>query len=418
MRYIYNFVFYLALPFILLRLLWKSRKLPAYKERILERFAYFKTPPIKDSIWLHAVSFGESIAATPLIKNLQAKYNLPIVVTNMTPTGYEYIDTTFADTIFHSYVPYDYSGAITRFLRHINPKLAVIMEAELWPNILHYCAKNKVPVILANARLSEHSFKGYKRIKKFSQNLLDDISVIATQSNLDTERFINLGAKSLVTIGNLKFDKTIPENIFTDAKQLRKKWGKNRLIWIAASTHAREEEKILAAYKIIKQNIKNSLLVLVLRHPERFAKVTELCQQQGYKVISHSKKDICSADTDIVIGDTMGELLLLYAASDVAFVGGSLVAKLKGHNTIEPTALGIPAITGPYVGNFIEVNQLLESEGALITVSNSNELASKVIELLQNESLRKEQAANGLKIVAENRGALQKLLKIIQDKLS
>lgn len=418
MRYIYNFLFYLALPFIVLRLLWKARKLPAYKEHIPERFAYFKTPPLKNSIWIHAVSFGESIAATPIIKNLQKQYNLPIVVTNMTPTGYEYMRKTFADEIFHSYVPYDYSGAVKKFLQYINPKLVIIMETELWPNILHYCAERKVPVVLANARLSEHSCKGYKRIKKFSQNLLHNISVIATQSNLDRERFVDLGAKSVVTIGNLKFDKTIPEEIFAKAKQLREKWGENRLIWIAASTHVGEEEKILVAYKIIKQKLENPLLVLVPRHPERFAEVTELCQQQGYKVISHKEQDTCLPDTDIIIGDTMGELLLLYAASDVAFVGGSLVAKLRGHNTIEPAALGVPAITGHYFGNFIEVNQLLEKEGALITVNDSSELAAKVIALLQNEALRKKQAANGLKIVAENKGALQKLLKIIQGKLN
>jgi 3-deoxy-D-manno-octulosonic-acid transferase len=421
MRYIYNLIFYIALPFILLRLLWKARKSSAYCKRWHERLALkMKTPPLSNSIWVHAVSLGESIAAAPLIKSLMARYpNTNVVVTTMTLSGSEYIKKIFADSVLHTYVPYDYSGAVKRFLNHINPKLLVIMETELWPNILHYCAVRHTPVLLANARLSKHSMKGYMRLPRLTQSMLNDISMIAAQSQLDAQRFISLGAtpKQVRVVGNIKFDITIAEDLPSRAQQLRQKWGGNRPIWIASSTHAGEETKVLQAYTIIKRVISNSLLILVPRHTERCAQIIALCEQQGFNVVSHKQGIPCSENTDIVIGDTMGELLLLYAASDIAFVGGSLEPSLGGHNLLEPAALNIPVITGPYVSNFIEVNSLLTDAGALIRINDATELANSVMQLFQNSSLRKKHSAAGLKVVQQNKGALQKLLSWIEDNL-
>lgn len=421
MRYIYNLVFYIALPFILLRLLWKARRSSAYCKRWQERLALkIKTPPLLNSIWIHAVSLGESIAATSLIKGLLEHYrDTKIVVTTMTLSGSEYIKKTFADKVFHAYVPYDYSGAVKRFLNHINPRLLVIMETELWPNILHYCARRNIPVLLANARLSKHSMKGYMRLPRLIKSMLNDISMIAAQGQLDAQRFINLGAnpKQVITVGNIKFDITIAEDLPSKARQLRQKWGANRPIWIAASTHAGEEAKVLQANKTIKQAIPNSLLILVPRHTERCACVTELCNQQGFNVVSHKQGASCSENTDIVIGDTMGELLLLYGASDVAFVGGSFEPSLGGHNLLEPAALSIPVITGPHVSNFIEINNLLTDAGALIKINDANELADSIVQLFQDSSLRKKYSVAGLKVVQQNKGALQKLLSWIENNL-
>ena len=421
MRYIYNFIFYLILPLILLRLLWKARKLAAYKKRCLERFAYLKISPLKDSIWVHAVSLGETNAAIPLIKSLKEHYpDTTIVVTTMTPTGSERVNKIFGDSVFHVYVPYDYSGAVKRFLNYTNPRLLIIMEKELWPNILYYCHKRHIPILVANAKFSQHSFNGYRKIKKLTQQMLHNINMIAAQTQLDAQRFINLGAdpKKITVTGNLKFDITLPENLSGKAQQIRASWGMDRPIWVAGSTHAGEEEKVLQAHKKIKQALPNALLILVPRHPERFAQITELAKKQNFNVIIRTKQDKCTPTTDIIIGDTMGELLLFYAASDVAFVGGSLMPDIGGHNVLEPAALNIPIITGPYLSNFSEISQLLETAGALIKINNAEQLAETIIKLFQNPSLRKKQSTAAAQVIEQNRGALNKIMEKINILLS
>jgi 3-deoxy-D-manno-octulosonic-acid transferase len=312
--------------------------------------------------------------------------------------------------VHHTYIPYDYSGAVKRFLTHINPKILIIMETELWPNILHYSAKNKVFIMIANARLSLHSVTSYRRIKWFMRSMFKDINVIAAQSQLDKERFISIGAEpnQIEVVGNIKFEINLPDNLNHDAQKLRDKWGKNRHVFIAASTHDNEEQQILAAFKTIKSTIPNTLLILVPRHPERFTIVTNLCKNTKFKTISHKQQTPCTPNTDIIIGDTMGELLLLYAASDVAFVGGSLVP-IGGHNLLEPAAVGIPVITGPHVNNTLAVADLLTKAGALITVNNATELAQEVINLLNNNELRQKYAQAGLKVVEENKGVIERL---------
>lgn len=419
MQSLYNFVFYLSIPFILLRLLWKSRRMPAYRNRWAERFGFVPYPALEKSIWVHAVSLGETIAAIPLIKRLKNDYpDIDIVVTTMTPTGSERVVTAFGDSVFHSYAPYDYPGAVKRFLSHINPKLLIIMETELWPNILHYTARLNVPILLANARLSAQSERGYKKFKKSVRQMLNNVSMIAAQSQLDAERFINIGTEpdKLMVVGNVKFEIDIPKDIDKRAKELRKRWGTDRFVWIAASTHSGEGEEILKVLKKIKAKISKLLLVLVPRHPERFSDAAELCQQTGFNVVSHKRKENCKVNTDIVIGDSIGELLLLYAAADVAFVGGSLVP-LGGHNLLEPAAFGKPVIAGPHLFNFCEISRLLKSAGALIKINNSDELANRIIELYENESLRRQKSAAGLKVIEQNKGALNKLMEIIRGQI-
>lgn len=420
MRRIYNFIFYLILPLILLRLLWKSYKLPAYRKRWPERLGFLRINPLNESIWLHAVSLGETNAALPLIKSLKARYpDTNIVVTVMTPTGSARIKEVFGDSVLHFYVPYDYSGAVNRFLNYINPRLLIIMEKELWPNILHYCEKRRIPVMLANAIVSKHSLSGYRKIKTLTKNMLKNVNIIAAQTQLDAQRFIYLGAEpgKVKVIGNIKFDITIPEGLIDKAKELRAALGANRNIWVAGSTHQGEEEKILQAHQKIKQFLPNTLLILVPRHPERFSEITELAKKQGFNVMRRSEQQAYNSETDILIGDTMGELLLFYAASDVAVVCGSFMPGIGGHNLLEPAALNIPVISGIFLDNCSEISQLLENAEALIKVNNVEELADAIIKLLKDPLLREKQSAAGFSVVARNRGVLNKLMDFIQSLL-
>jgi len=426
MRLFYTLLHILLLPIILLRLFWKGTQFPNYRKRWKERFGY-SIPKLNSSIWVHAVSLGEVIAAIPLIKELKKHYpHLNLVVTTTTATGSQKVSQTFtSNEIFHSYVPYDIPIIIKRFLNQINPLLVIIIETELWPNILHFCNQRHIPILLANARLSANSFRGYKKIRWFTSSMLNNINLVAAQSELDAKRYLALGAKTecVETIGNIKFDITIPPEIITKASQLRAKLGKDRIIWIAASTHEGEEEEVLLALDKIKTNIPNTLLILVPRHPERFQKVIELCYQYGFKTISYSKdlSKITEPTIDnnicILVGDIVGELLLFYAASDIVFVGGSLV-DIGGHNLLEPAALSLPIITGKFLSNFQEISQILTAANALTYVTNHQELATAIINLSIDQQLRITQGKYALEVIKHNKGALNKLIQWVGSHLS
>jgi len=417
MRFVYTLLFYLLLPGIILRLWGKSIKIPAYRKRIAERFGFVPILSQPDNLWLHAVSLGESIAATPLIKALLARYpQRKLIITNMTPTGSSYIAKTFGDQVINTYVPYDIPLALDRFLNRIKPSLVIMMETELWPNTFARCAKRNLPIIIANARLSERSAKGYAKIAPLVRTMLQQVAIVAAQTKADAERFIALGlddSKAKV-LGNIKFDLQLPEDLADQAKDLRADWGARRPIWIAASTHDGEHELVLQAFTELRRMIPDCLLILVPRHPERFKFVADLCSKE-YSVSLRSQHTRLSADTAIVIGDTMGELKLLYAAADIAFVGGSLVP-VGGHNLLEPAAVGLPSLTGPYMHNFVEINALLQQAGVVKTVHNASELANAVCLLLKNETERTHLGATAKQLVAQNRGAVLKHLEII-DKL-
>lgn len=415
MKLIYTLGFYLALPFILLRLWWKGLKNPAYRARWQERLGFFHVPKIQHGLWVHAVSVGEVIAAIPLIKALKSRYpHKQIIVTTMTPTGSARVQAAFGEDVFHVYIPYDFPGAIHRFIKRVRPCVVVIMETELWPNLIPTCGKHHIPVIIANARLSERSARGYKKIKPLMTKVLHPISQVAAQTATDGMRFLQIGlTKEQLTIaGNIKFDLAIPENLSEQASLLRAQWGENRPVWIAASTHEGEDEIILAAFAKLRVQVPSVLLILVPRHPERFNKVLALCRKQNVQTAQRSMINSWNTQTDILVGDTMGELLLLYAASDIAFVGGSLVA-VGGHNLLEPAALGLPVLTGPYMHHFTEINQLLHTAKAAITVMQATDLAQQVLAWLQDESARKRAGEQGRQVVIDNRGALERHLELI-----
>ena len=416
MRYLYSLLFYIALPFILLRLLWRGRKLPTYRQRISERLGFCQLPNTAPVIWLHAVSLGEVKIAVSLMQQLKIQYpNYFFVITSMTVTGSEYIQKYTGQQVFHFFVPYDLPNAIKRFLKRINPKILILMETEIWPNMIHYCAQKKIPVVIANARLSESSTRGYQRLKFFVQPLLQQITQVLAQTQTDADHFIQIGcdADKVSVAGNIKFAITPPVPIQDEAKKLRQQWNVRRPVFIAASTHPGEEEILLTAFKTIKQEIPDSLLLLVPRHPERFQPVVNLCKKLGYKVAQRTNKQTSLENIDIYLGDSIGELWLFYAASDVAFVGGSL-APHGGHNLLEPAVLHLPIITGPHLFHFTAIADLLTQAKALTIAQDSDELAKIVINFLQNNRLQKEYGERAYEVVQKNQGAMEKHMNYIK----
>lgn len=415
MRFLYSLIFYLLVPIILLRLLWRGVRTPAYWQRWSERFGLISTRPPSQNLWIHAVSMGEVQAAIPLIQALRTRFpDQFLLVTTMTPTGSQRVQEVFGDSVWHVYLPYDLPDAVARFLTRVQPKLLILMETELWPNLLHACQQRAIPVILANARLSASSAAGYQRLGGFMSKTLAAISAVAAQTELDAARFIKLGvpATKIHVTGSIKFDTHLPVNLLERAKILRSHLGTNRAIWIAASTHQGEEQPVLEAFQEIRQEIKNLLLVLVPRHPERFNRVAALCVRQGFVIARRSEGNVCTPTTDIYLGDTMGELLLLYAASDVAFVGGSLVP-IGGHNLLEPAAIGLPVIMGPHIFECEEIgSQLLEAQAAQ-QINDARQLAQAVKMYLSDMTLKRQTGEKGRSFVKHNRGALERLLLLL-----
>ncbi|MDH1443006.1 lipid IV(A) 3-deoxy-D-manno-octulosonic acid transferase [Pseudomonas sp. GD03721] len=416
-RLLYTLLLHLALPLIALRLALRARKAPAYARRIHERFALGLPAMKPGGIWVHAVSVGESIAAAPMIRALQTRHpELPITVTCMTPTGSERIQALFGDSVQHCYLPYDLPWAAARFINRAQPRLAVVMETELWPNHIHQCAKRGIPVALANARLSERSARGYARFGKLTAPMLAELSLIAVQTQTEAERFLDLGARfeCVEVTGSIKFDLMIDAELLQRADALRQQWqATTRPIWIAASTHTGEDEIILAAHHQLLKSRPDALLILVPRHPERFNTVHELCISQGLTTRRRSTAEAVQTSDQVLLGDTMGELLFLYALADIAFVGGSLVAN-GGHNLLEPAALGKPVLSGPHLFNFLEIAAQLREAGALNEVENAGQLADKVAALLNEPSEMQRMSQAGLSVLKANQGALQRLLEGLQ----
>ncbi|MBS4078945.1 lipid IV(A) 3-deoxy-D-manno-octulosonic acid transferase [Pseudomonas rustica] len=414
-RTLYTALFYLGLPLVAIRLWLRARKAPAYAKRIGERFSYGMPTLQPGGIWVHAVSVGESIAAAPMIRALLQRYpQLPITVTCMTPTGSERIQALFANEprIQHCYLPYDLPCAAARFLDRVQPKLAVIMETELWPNHIHQCAKRGIPVALANGRLSERSARGYGRFRKLTAPMLAEMSFFAIQTEAEAQRFRDLGARSetVEVTGSIKFDLTIDPALLQRAAELRGQWqALERPVWIAASTHEGEDEVVLDAHRRLLANHPDALLILVPRHPERFNSVFELCQREGFATLRRSTGANVDGQTSVLLGDTMGELLFLYALADSAFVGGSLVAN-GGHNLLEPAALAKPVLSGPHLFNFLDIAAQLREAGALAEVEDAEGLAVEVRRLFELPRDAQRMADAGLAVMRRNQGALQRLL--------
>jgi 3-deoxy-D-manno-octulosonic-acid transferase len=416
LRHLYSVIFTLAIPFILLRLLWRGSRAPAYFKRWDERFGLKAAPKSHQPvIWIHAVSMGEVEAARPLVDSLQAQYpGHQLLITTMTPTGSARVKSLYADKVLHCYLPYDLPFAVKRFLNSVRPVMGIIMETELWPNLIHYAAEQSVPLVLANARLSARSAVGYQRISSLTKAMLQQLSLIAAQSQDDRSRLIALGADKdkVHAVGNLKFEISLPASLSEEAEALRTQWG-NRPVFIAASTHEGEDEIILNASRRIRAAYPDLLLILVPRHPERFDKVAALSQRSGFKILRRSDKGMCTREIQVLVVDTMGELPLFYGTADIAFVGGSLVPR-GGHNVLEPAALGRPVVIGPHYFNFNEISRQFLAAKAAIQVDNSESLAQTVIELFQSPQKRAEMGQAGQQLIHNSQGAGQRLINLIK----
>ena len=415
MRFIYSLLFYLLVPPILWRMLWRSRREPAYRKRLGERFGFYRqTSPIHSVIWIHAVSVGEAEAAFPLIRTLRRQFPYtPFLVTTTTPTGSARVQAMLKDEVAHVYLPYDLPDAVARFLDHFRPSLAVVLETEIWPNLFHASAIRGIPLAIVNARLSERSARGYARLGNLTRQTLANVRLIAAQTQADADRFLAVGAKpeTVKMTGNIKYDIELPDDYFRQGIVLRDSLFGKRPVWIAASTHEGEELLVLRAFAEIRVAKPELLLVLVPRHPPRFDKVASLCLSEGF-TLSRRCLHETAKQADVFLVDTLGELRQFYAASDIAFIGGSLVP-VGGHNVLEAAVAGIPVIFGPHMFNFLEAGRRLKEAGGAVQISDGGQLAGIVIDLLHhvNHNLRMGEA--GREFVEAGRGALGRVVEAL-----
>jgi len=415
LRLLYTFLLYLLTPLVLLRLAWRGLRARDYWRRWPERFGHIEPALGEQVIWIHAVSVGEVQAAEHVVRALLESYpDYSLLVTTVTPTGSARVTALFGQRLAHVYAPYDLPGAVSRFFDRVRPRLAIVMETELWPNLFHACQQRAIPLLVINARLSARSVAGYRRVRGLADDTLAAVTEIAAQSATDAARFESLGAQpAVITVtGNLKFEQRILPSLLERAEVLRRDWGVGRPVWIASSTHEGEDELLLHVFRQLRKQFSDCLLVLVPRHPERFESVAALCRQRGYTTVLRSEGVACTGEVNVYVGDTMGELPLLYAAADVAFVGGSLVPH-GGHNLLEPAALGLPVVTGPHVFNFVEICGLLIDAGAAVKVADTDELLQTVTRWLDDANERHRVGQLGRQVVEKNRGALQAVIAII-----
>lgn len=413
MRYLYTLFLYLLLPFFILRLFWKSRRLPSYRQRILERFSLgqqrVQTPV---DVWLHAVSLGEVVAAMPLIDELLAK-KWRVLVTTMTPTGSQQVIKRFGSQVEHQYVPYDFPWVLRRFFKATKPRLGIIMETELWPNLINQAHRNNVPLLLVNARLSDHSFKRYKKVSFMFKPILNQLTAIFAQSEDDAKRFMELGASTVAVLGNIKFDLQLQISANKECEQLRGQWGKERPVVIAASTHQGEEKQLLSRLSMLRSKIPNILLLIVPRHPERFDEVFQLSESHGFITGRRSQQSTINEKTEVIIVDSMGEMLGFYQTSDYAFVGGSLVP-IGGHNVLEPIAVQVPVFCGPYMNNSKAICRDLCAAEAMVMVENVDELVTAIGDMHGNQAKREEQIVNASRVLAANKGTVDRYMVEIE----
>lgn len=418
LRFLYTALLYLIAPLIFIRLWWRGRLAPEYRERWQERMGKLRGQPKKGGILIHAVSVGETEAAKPLVKALLAAYpNSPISLTCMTPTGSARIQSLFPDSVFHTYLPYDWPFVLRGFLKKIEPKVVCIMETELWPNLLAVCEELKIPVLLINGRLSERSARGYQSFGYFTKTMFQQLAHIAAQSPKDAERFQQSGAKatSVTVTGNIKYDIQVEKRHIEFGQQLRAAWQEH-FVLVAASTHEGEEALLLPEFLQLRQLDPQARLILVPRHPERFDKVFKEAVATGLSVERRSQNETPSSTADIFIGDSMGELMTFYAASDVAFVGGSLV-ETGGHNPLEPAVVGVPIIMGPHRFNFAAISKTFEDKEAMLTIDSVSELSNCLFELKSAHDKRLQLIANAKAVVSENQGVTEKNLELIKSYL-
>jgi 3-deoxy-D-manno-octulosonic-acid transferase len=450
-RFFYTLMLCLLFPFIFLKLIWRARLQPEYLQHVAERFGFyahrsnapssilmkplanrlspqadkslviprnageeanvslrdFSSPPV---IWLHAVSVGETRATVSLVEQLRSRYpQHQIVLTHTTPTGRATSEQLYGDRVTRVYLPYDYPFAVRRFLRHFRPQLGMLMETEIWFNLIRGCQKHHVPLLLLNARMSERSARGYARFASLTRDALQALGGIAAQTDADAQRLTALGATQISVMGNLKFDIAPPATMLELGKVLRAQFGATRKVFLAASTREGEEVMLLDAWQAASND---TLLVIVPRHPQRFNEVAELIARQGLRMQRRSENRPVAAEVQVVLGDSMGEMFAYYAAADVAFIGGSLLP-FGGQNLIEACAVGTPVLIGLHTHNFADATRLAVEAGAARRVNDASELVTLQHSLLSDENALAEMRKAGLLFVAAHQGATDKAMQVI-----
>ena len=419
-RIIYTALFIALIPAYFIRLTWRGIGNKKYLQRWGERIGIANVRPTKDKsiVWVHAVSVGEVNASIPLLRTLMEEYpGAEFLVTTSTPTGSDILLSKLGNKVKHQYVPIDIPICINLFINTWKPKALILLETEIWPNIIHCCKKQGIITALVNARLSEKSKSKYLRFSSLIQPAINSLDLILAQYKSDADRFNEIVVdKKIKLCGNLKFDQDMPEELESISGSIRDSWsieGKWRPTLIAASTHEGEEVVILDAFNEILKEINNALLILVPRHLERFNRVKSLIDDQGFNFSSRSKKEDVTNDIQVLLGDTIGELNFLYSVSDVAFVGGSLIDH-GGQNLLEPAAQGLPLCSGPSVRNFVEISNQLKKATGLRIINNKNELANYFVDLINEEHLLKEYGQSSKEIFKQNRGAIEIIKKTLQ----
>lgn len=420
MRKLYVLVLYLATPLVLAFLAWRGLKDRDYARRWGERFARYGPPaPTAGGLVLHAASVGEVNAAAALIRSLAQHHpDLPLTITTFTPTGSRRVRALFGQRVHHVYVPLDLPGAVKRFFRRLQPRLVVVMETEIWPNLYAEAQRAGVPILLINARLTDRSAQGYRRARELIADALASVSWISAQSARDAERLVACGARPdrVEVVGNLKFDVSVPPTLPAEGRVLRSAWGEERPVLVAGSTHAGDEAVLLPAFLAARDQLADPLLILVPRHPERFGEAAKRAREAGLRVALFSESEHCPAGTDCFVIDAMGELLRYYACCDVAFVGGTF-APVGGHNPLEPAALGKPVLFGPHTENINEIAERLVAKGGALRLESAEELSQALLRWFSNDALRAEAGEAARSLVENGRGALQRNLKAIRHAL-
>ncbi len=418
MRLLYSLALYLCAPLVLCYLLLRGVQNHAYRQRIPERFGCIRAADsVAPVIWVHAVSVGEVQAAATLVRRLLDAYpHYRVLLTTVTPTGAAQAKALFAGAVEHRYLPYDLPHAVRLFLRRVKPRLLVILETEIWPNLLYHCHRRGIPTILVNARLSAASYRAYLRFRCLSAPAVRWLSHIAARGEPDATRFLALGADpDRVSItGDLKFDMAMQDAAGVNASSLRRTVAGARPVWIAASTHAAEEEPVLDAFDRVRETVADCLLIIAPRHPERFDRVYDRCRRRGRVVVRHTDAPRAAPEeADVYLLDTLGELSRFYGCADVAFIGGSLTPA-GGHNVLEAAALGVPLVTGEHTANFTEIIDLFKAEQALAIVADAEQLAAAVTRLLQDEPLRQTCGRHGQRLVQQQQGATDAVMALLE----
>ncbi|MGQ0586771.1 MAG: lipid IV(A) 3-deoxy-D-manno-octulosonic acid transferase [Gammaproteobacteria bacterium] len=418
MRFLYSALLYLLMPLVLAHLAWLGLGQRGWWRRLPERFGFAPRRHRGAAAWVHAVSVGEVAAALPLVRRLLERHgDGAVLVTTTTPAGSERVLAALGDRVAHCYAPYDLPGAVNRFLDRVQPQRAIVMETELWPNLYAALGRRGVKLVIANARLSPRSIGRYRMVRGLAAPTLAHCAAIAAQSEEDAARFRELGADParVHVLGNLKFDVELPEAQVAAGRALRARWGAARPVWVAASTHEGEEEAALRAHKILLARQRQAVLILVPRHPDRFDAAARLAEDSGLRTMRRSAlgDHAVLEGVQVLVGDSMGELAMYFGAADIAFVGGSLV-EVGGHNVLEPAALGLPVLFGPWMFNFEQARALLLERGAARQVDGSLELEPALSKLFHDAAARATMGEAGRSVLAANRGALARLTALIE----